>query len=99
MNAKGRVVVVTGAGNGIGRQLVRELVQRGAKVAGVDVSATGLEETSRLSSSTEVATFVTDISKRDQVEALPAAVVKHFGAVVHSLPTRPSSDLDRKSVV
>lgn len=81
MNAKGRVVVVTGAGNGIGRQLVRELVQRGAKVAGVDVSATGLEETSRLSSSTEVATFVTDISKRDQVEALPAAVVKHFGAV------------------
>lgn len=81
MKTKSRVVVVTGAGNGIGRELVLELLRRGARVAAADISEAGLRETSRLAASTELSTHVVDISKRDQVEALPAAVCSRFGTV------------------
>jgi NAD(P)-dependent dehydrogenase (short-subunit alcohol dehydrogenase family) len=79
MKANGKVFVVTGAGNGIGRQLALELLRRGARVAAVDLSVPGLAETSRLAASVALATFVVDVSKRDQVEALPSAVAERFG--------------------
>ena len=37
MKVKGKVVVVTGAGNGMGREITLELLRRGAKVAAVDL--------------------------------------------------------------
>lgn len=81
MKTKSKVFVVTGGGNGIGRALVLELLKRGAKVAAVDISEAGLKETSRLASSTVLSTHVVDISKREQVEALPSAVLARHGAV------------------
>ena len=36
MKVNGKVVLVTGAGNGMGRELTLELLRRGAKVAAVD---------------------------------------------------------------
>lgn len=41
----GRIAVVTGAGSGMGRELVRRLVAEGCHVAMCDVSARGLAET------------------------------------------------------
>ena len=43
-----KVVVVTGAGSGIGRELAVKLAQKGAKVAISDVDAAGLATTERL---------------------------------------------------
>ena len=43
----GRVVVVTGAGSGIGRALVLALAAEGARLAISDVDTAGLEETAR----------------------------------------------------
>jgi NAD(P)-dependent dehydrogenase (short-subunit alcohol dehydrogenase family) len=45
---KDKVVVVTGAGSGIGRALAQDLVSRGAHVALSDVNQKGLEETAGL---------------------------------------------------
>ncbi|WP_459338363.1 SDR family NAD(P)-dependent oxidoreductase [Arthrobacter sp. MDT2-16] len=42
------VFVVTGGGNGIGRQVVLELLRRGARVAAVDLNQRSLEETERI---------------------------------------------------
>lgn len=48
MNVQNKVMVVTGAGNGIGREIVLALLARGASVAAVDISEGAIQETLRL---------------------------------------------------
>src|SRR5580693_7805826 len=44
----GRIAVITGGGNGMGRELARQLVAEGCNVAMCDVSAAAMAETKRL---------------------------------------------------
>jgi NAD(P)-dependent dehydrogenase (short-subunit alcohol dehydrogenase family) len=83
MNPAGKVVVVTGAGSGMGREIALELLRRGARVAAVDINETTLGETVALApgGAEAIATFVLNITDRAAVEALPQAVVERFGAV------------------
>jgi len=83
VQAKGKVIAVTGAGSGIGRELALLLLTKGAKVAGVDVNAAALARTAALAGNraTEFAEFVTDITDRSAVEALPGQVIARFGTV------------------
>ena len=48
MKVNGKVLVVTGGGNGIGRQVVLELLRRGARVAAVDLRKDSLDETAEI---------------------------------------------------
>ncbi len=45
MSFDGKVVLITGAGSGMGRLAARRLAEAGASVAGVDVNEAGLRET------------------------------------------------------
>lgn len=83
MQIADKVFVVTGGGNGIGREVVLELVRRGARVAAVDLSADGLAETARLAGAAEgrVTQHVMSVSDRAAVEALPEQVVAAHGQV------------------
>jgi len=82
MQVDGKVIVVTGAGNGVGRAVTIEALRRGARVAGVDISQAGLDETARLADAGDrFVTFVVDITDRAAVAALPDAVADRFGAV------------------
>ncbi|UQA56167.1 SDR family NAD(P)-dependent oxidoreductase [Polyangium aurulentum] len=83
MKVKNKVVVVTGGGNGIGRELVLALLSRGARVAAVDIHASALEETLALAGRNRegLATHTVDVTDRAAVDALPAAVISRFGAV------------------
>ena len=82
MQVSGKVLVVTGGGNGIGRAVVLELLRRGARVAAVDLRADGLEATvASADAGDRLATFVVDITDREATGALPGQVIARFGAI------------------
>jgi short-subunit dehydrogenase len=83
MKIKNKVFVVTGGGKGIGRELVLNLLSKGASVAVVDNNETFLEETVRLSSEqkSNLTTHLVDISDKGAVEALPDQIIAQQGVV------------------
>ena len=76
MIVKDKVFVVTGGGNGIGRQVVLNILTRGGHVAALDISGPALEETIQLAGglAKNLSTYIVDITKRDVIEALPEKV-------------------------
>ncbi len=83
MKVHGKVIVVTGAGSGMGRELTLELARRGSIVAAVDMRGETLKETKKLAEAIggKVSTHILDVSDLIAVAALPASVKKEHGAV------------------
>ena len=83
MKVSNKVFVVTGAGNGIGRQLTLNLVRRGAQVAAVDMNEQALADTVKLAGElgSKISTHVVNITDQKSVEALPDQVIKAHGSV------------------
>jgi len=83
MKVADKVIIVTGAGSGIGRELVLLLLSKRALVAGVDLNKTSLDETANLASNIggRFAGFVTNVADKSAVSALPEKVLEHFGMV------------------
>lgn len=78
---EGKVAVVTGAANGIGRACARRLSAAGAHTLCADVDADSLAATARLidEAGGKVETHVTDVADPVQVEALMAAAERVRG--------------------
>ena len=83
MKVQNKVFVVTGAGGGIGGELVATLLERGAKVAAVDLKDEDLHKlTKHLSNTSDrLTTHVVDITDRNAIEKLPQAVIDAQGQV------------------
>lgn len=81
MKVKDKVIVVTGAGSGMGRELSIQLVRKGAKVALVDIREDALQETASLAKRDQVSLHVVNITDREKVNQLPAEVITAHGAV------------------
>lgn len=106
MRISERVFLVTGSGNGIGREVALALLARGARVAGADLSAEGLAATAELAGAGErFSTHVLDVSDLAAVETVVAEVVDTHGHLDGLLnvagiiqPFVPVKDLDRRTV-
>lgn len=83
MQVEGKVILVTGAGSGIGRELTRHLLEKGARVAGVDLNGDSLQETARDAGNngSRFVGCIADITDRAAVEDLPRKVLQHFGCI------------------
>ena len=79
----GKVVVITGAGSGMGREMAVQLAGRGARLALSDVDDRGLAETLRQCTilGAEVRTDRLNVAERAEVEAYAETVKDHFGVV------------------
>jgi hypothetical protein len=79
-----KVVVITGAGSGIGRALALNLAARGSLLALSDIDEAGLAETveaALAAGATSVRSDRLDVSDRVAFTAYAATVVEHFGRV------------------
>ncbi len=79
-----KVVVITGAGSGIGRALAMECARQGAHLALSDVDEAGLAETVGLASASgaeQVISSRLDVADRTAFATYAAGVAEHFGRV------------------
>jgi short-subunit dehydrogenase len=82
MKVFNKVIVVTGAGGGIGRELVLLLLEKGARVAAV-INKSGLNETQSLASEygEKISTHIANLVNKDEVEKLPGEIIEKHGRV------------------
>lgn len=75
---KNKVVVITGAGSGIGRAMAIQFAKEGAKLALNDFKKEGLDETLSLLTETETYAEVFDVSNRDAFYTFSDKVIEKF---------------------
>jgi NAD(P)-dependent dehydrogenase (short-subunit alcohol dehydrogenase family) len=106
---KDKVVLVTGAGSGIGREAARLYTARGAQVFGADLNQAGLAETRELirSAGWSIDTRKTDVSRETDMKALIDHVEQNAGRLdiafnnagitggTHRIEEYPVEDFDR----
>jgi NAD(P)-dependent dehydrogenase (short-subunit alcohol dehydrogenase family) len=82
MRFAGKVVVITGGAQGIGRATAVRFLAEGAQVVIADVNAVRLTATAaEIGTPATVLAVVTDVARKDQVDALVAKAVGHFGRI------------------
>lgn len=81
MKVNQKVIILTGAGGGIGGALVTELLERGASVVAIDLRQESLDALKRKTDNENLSIHALNVSDREAVEALPAQVIAEHGRV------------------
>lgn len=93
----GKVVLVTGAGSGIGRAVARAFLEQGASVAVVGRTRTSLDDAIHGYSDDRALVLTADLTTPGSTDAIVTAAVGHFGkldVVIASAGTSEPSDID-----
>ena len=83
MKVQDKVIVVTGGGSGMGRELVLYLLSKDARVVAIDINETALEGTVKLAGNKRsfLSTSVVDITNKASIEKLLDDTIAQFGYV------------------
>lgn len=83
MDLQGKVIVITGAAQGLGQKMAEFIAAQGAKLALVDVDHEKLRNTVRLCSEAgaKVEEYPADVTNEPAVESLFSSIRKDFGSV------------------
>jgi len=76
----GKVIVISGAGGGIGQAAVEKFVAAGASVVGTDLAGVGLDAVAEIDAG-RVATLEADVRSAESWEAVRDLAVERFGRI------------------
>src|SRR5919198_851076 len=77
----GKVVVITGAGGGMGRDAAVLFTEEGAKVCAADVDGAAAEETAGMCTDDAAFAFEVDVANEEQVAAMMRATADRYGGI------------------
>jgi NAD(P)-dependent dehydrogenase (short-subunit alcohol dehydrogenase family) len=81
----GRVMIVTGAGTGLGLATARRLAREGAGLSLIDVNAQALQDATEAilaeAPETDIAPITADVSIEDEVRSYVEQTIRHFGRI------------------
>lgn len=107
MRVENKVFMVTGGGNGLGREIVLNLLSKGGKVVAVDINAKALQETARLAEryAGSIMTAESDITDEEVMDELSDRIIWKFGAIDGIInnagiiqPFRTVNDMDADTI-
>ena len=81
MNLFNKIIVVTGAGSGLGRAIAAGFCADGARVVGIGRTSADLEETARHCGPQKMQFIVGDVAQQQDVERLFSEAVRLYGRV------------------
>lgn len=89
MNIKNKTIIVTGGGNGMGREMVLNLLTKGAKVIAVDINEKYLQETKQLTKDKPENVFIykLDITDKNAAERFAKNIIiehKHIDGLINN---------------
>jgi 3-oxoacyl-[acyl-carrier protein] reductase len=83
MQIKGKTVIITGGGRGIGREMAKSFAERGANLALFDLNQADLDETARLCAAHGIKArgYIVNVTQEAAVAAGMDAVAADFGGI------------------
>ncbi|MDP6521610.1 MAG: SDR family NAD(P)-dependent oxidoreductase, partial [SAR324 cluster bacterium] len=83
MELKDKVIIITGAGQGLGRQFALDCAASGMKVALADIDAEAMEKTRKEceDKGVEARGYELNVTRESEVEAVYSQVVSDFGTL------------------
>ncbi len=84
-NLSSKVVIITGAGGGLGRAMIASLAEKGARLVAVDIDQTALEaivtKATELGGEGSVLPIVADVGRAEESEKIFEQTLSEFGGV------------------